>query len=289
MTVLRWAGSKKQLVKSVVEAMQEAAPFWRPEDGYYEPFFGGGFVFFALAKHAQTRNLDKPWAWLSDGNAALMNFWMQAGRQSAALLVETDALFSGYMACAGEEEKAEYFRACRRMFNVGLKLCGGAGPKQAALFFFLNRTCFNGLYRTNQKGEYNVPFGKIARPKRLTTEKANEINTALSDAWMRTGSYETALPTPGSLLYLDPPYPETFTAYDGVPWSEGAHVALAEWADRQRRNGVKVIVSQPDCELSRRLYAGWDSVSVSARRSIAAAGGKRGRAQELIFFRKAAV
>jgi DNA adenine methylase len=276
--LLRWAGSKKQLVKPVIEAMRETAPFWEPRHGYYEPFFGSGAIFFALAGKADPT---RQWATLSDGNVELMNFWRSV-RDRPELIADVEVLAAKY-ARGDVDKKREFYIEQRARFNEAR---GEDSGFQAARFFFLNRTCFNGLYRVNRRGGFNVPFGKVMNPAWLKVESVVEASGALHGARLSAGSFDQVKPHHGSMLYLDPPYPGTFTGYDGVTWNEASHQYFAEWAWAQAAMGVHVVISQPDCELSRRLFKDWASIPVVARRSISAANASRGSAKELIFFRK---
>lgn len=281
--MLRWCGSKRQLVTPIVNLMREATPYWHADDGYYEPFLGSGAVFFELCR--QIGELPtKPWARLSDTNAALMAFWETVRDAPTDLAEEIAKLAREYAAASGSEGQRWLYQRERDAWNAR----GSSDDtklEQAARFLFLNRTCFNGLWRTSKEGRFNVPFGKLVKPAFPAPIRIAVSSGLLQGARLTACSYADVKPPNGSLVYVDPPYPGTFTSYNGTAWTNDDHRRLAEWCKATSDAGAAVIVSQPDCSLSRGLYDNWRHAEVSVRRSVGGKGAKRGAAKELLFFR----
>jgi len=282
---IKWAGGKRSLVQRILELAQ--ADSFRPDTHrYIEPFVGGGAVFFAL----QSLHGNQIRSTISDANPYLMRAYrglrdnplhtVQALKRHAAL-----------------HSKAYYME----MRSAGPPDSEYQEAESAAWFIYLNKTCFNGLWRVNKSGMNNVPMGSSKTPPVICDE---EVLLAASAAlqWTHCMSMDfekTAEEAkPGDLVYMDPPYiplnHTSFTAYTKTGFSYKDHVRLRDTAMDLKNRGVRVIISNSDTKATRDLYQDssvkrrWHTDltftlhEVQARRSINCQSGGRGPVGELI-------
>jgi DNA adenine methylase len=263
---LKWAGGKGQLLQHLLECVERADTFRR----YHEPFVGGGALFFELSR---TGRLPKQ-AFLSDTNGPLIETYL-AVRDCVEDVIK---LLKEHKARHGEE----YFYEVRARVPDTL-------PERAARIIYLNRTCFNGLYRENSKGEFNVPFGRYVDPPICDEENLRAASIALGKAQIEQQPFETVLDRakPGDFIYFDPPYHPAsrtsyFTSYDRNGFGEDDQRRLAfvfnELADR----GVKVLLSNSMTPLVRSLYEGFTIDEVYANRAVNSRGDRRGKISEAL-------
>jgi len=234
--LLKWAGGKRGLV----ERIQGLFPDSHPESAYHEPFMGGGAVFFSLEPERGSVN---------DINPRLMNFY-RVVRDSPEELIE---LASGYT-----YEKEEYYRH-RTRFNER----PSDTVEDAALFLYLNKTAYNGLYRVNSKGEFNVPFGRYKDPTIVHPMRIMKASRLLHEVDIRCGDFLYLLETAeaGDLCYLDPPYvpasdTANFTDYSAGGFNEDDQLRLRDMCVELDTRGVAFVQSNSDTRLVRRLYGG---------------------------------
>jgi DNA adenine methylase len=178
----------------------------------------------------------------------------------------------------------DYFYALR-----GLELAGLDPVRRAARLVFLNRTCFNGLYRVNRAGRFNVPFGRYKNPRVLHADQLRASSRALQGVRLVVGDFTATLRAArrGGAAYLDPPYvprsaTSTFTAYAQDRFTDDDHRRLLEAFLRLQRRGVPVLLSNSDCRFTRALYRGLRVKAVRAGRSINAVAARRGPVSELL-------
>lgn len=260
---IKWAGGKTRL-------LSQYEPFW-PEswNHYHEPFLGGGAVFFRLMPDAAT---------LSDINGRLVKTYQAIRDDVDAVIAELERL----RACHGKEH---YYRS-RTRFNQprGLK-----SVELAALFIYLNKTCFNGLYRENRRGQFNVPIGSYRNPRIFDAGDLHAVSRALSDVELRVADFTDVLERaePGDLVYFDPPYvplsaTSSFASYTKAGFSlqmqERLAGVFAELADR----GCHVRLSNSDTPVVRELYSQWDLEVIQAPRMINSNARKRGCVDEVL-------
>jgi DNA adenine methylase len=256
---LKWAGGKTQLIPQIL------ARFPKKYARYFEPFLGGGAVFFALAPKT---------AWLSDTNAQLI----------AAYTAIRDDLPSVVAALRSHVATEQHF------YEVRAQQVGGLSEVQsAARTIFLNRTCFNGLYRVNSRGQFNVPFGKYKNPKICDVENLTRVSHALRSVTLRHADVFTAArdARAGDLVYFDPPYDPlspsaSFTSYTAGGFSREDQARLAGLARDLADRGVHVLLSNSDTPFIRQLYAGFRVEGVFARRAINSRADRRGPVGELL-------
>jgi len=261
---LKWVGGKTQLLRHIVGLIPEAV------ETYYEPFIGGGAVFF---------HLRPPRAVLGDLNQELIDCY-GAVRDRLPELV--DALGAHYY------EQGHYYET-RALRPADLEV-----PARAARTIFLNRTGFNGLYRVNQKGGFNVPFGRYTNPQICDEENLEACSGVLDSAELRCGPFAEVLATVGrgDFVYLDPPYvpvskTANFTGYVAGGFGPDDQTALAKELERLHAVGARFVISNADVDGVREMYEALDIdtlrvIGVQALRAVNSKTTKRGRVGEVL-------
>ena len=260
---LKWAGGKRQLLSEIAKHIPAGI------DRYYEPFLGGGAVFFELHK----LNLFERAA-ISDLNSDLM-FTYYVIRDNLNRLIHI-------LNKMPYNEDFYYQERAKDPANL-------SAVDRAARMIYLNRTCFNGLYRVNKKGKFNVPMGKYTNPKIVDAENLQAVRLVLKDVLMRTLSFDNAVrhATSEDFIYFDPPYlplseTASFTAYAACGFCYDEQVKLAELMFSLKQRNIKALLSNSYTPETRKLYKGLDIHTVSAKRNINSKGGKRGKVTELL-------
>ncbi len=263
---LKWAGGKTQLLPQLLPRLpggQTGLP--ARFERYFEPFLGSAALFFALQP---TR------AVLSDANPRLMAVY-QALQRDPEPVIAALARFRNERDC--------YYEA------RGWRHDELPQAQAAARIIFLNKTCYNGLYRENRRGEFNVPFGRYKNPRICDAANLRAVHRALEGVVLRCQDFAEALDDtlPGDFVYLDPPYhplsaTASFTGYhrDGFGVEEQRRLAAA--VRELDRRGVRFMLSNSDTPLIRELYAGYPACRVEARRAINSKAERRGKVAELI-------
>jgi DNA adenine methylase len=256
---LKWAGGKTQLLP---EILRRFPPVFRR---YHEPFLGGGAVFFAVGPAR---------AALSDINPDLVATY-------TALRDEPERVIRELLQHQASEE--HYYRV-RAQAPALLSVAAAA-----ARTIYLNRTCFNGLYRVNKKGEFNVPYGRYENPTLCDAENLRLVSLALHDVDI---AHADALSVGtraqrGDLVYFDPPYDPlsptaSFTSYAKGGFGKNEQAELADTFRRLAERGVSVVLSNSDTPLIRELYKGFRIDQVYARRAINSRADRRGHVAEVI-------
>lgn len=265
---LRWAGGKRQLLPYLLERVPEKF------GAYHEPFLGGGALFFALRAQGF-----KGLAHLSDLNWDLIQTYSQVRNAPESLIRMLGSL---------ENTEITYYqmRNQSRIAEPGAKGAVEKMRADAARFIYLNQTCFNGLYRVNSDGKFNVPYGHRKGDPHYNPELLRAASEALQVATISHQGFDRAVLAAacGDFVYFDPPYVPVkagaFTSYTAAGFGRTDHVRLADVAGTLRRRRVKVMISNSDTPLVRALYEGWHIESITARRSVGAK--VRGKAQELL-------
>ena len=233
----------------------------RKWDTYYEPFVGGGALLVELFNR---RLLSR--AVISDMNPELINLY-EVVKQEPERLVES-------LSSMRLENNLQYYLEQRSEFN-SLRRSGAAPAMRAALFLYLNRHSFNGLWRVNSSGDFNVPFGRYTNPSLPTTEHFRAFSTMLQDVEIRRLDFEKALHgvSPGDFVYFDPPYEPVsktahFTSYTQGGFTNADQVRLSTLCKNMSNRGVSFMVSNADVSGIASLYREFNSITVDARRSI---------------------
>lgn len=262
--IVKWAGGKSRLLPELFARLPER---W---GRYFEPFGGGAALFFALAPERGV---------LGDANADLV-------RMYRALAADVTPVIRKLRSHARAHSEPYYYGA-RARWNA--KRAAWAAATGAAAFIYLNKTCYNGLWRVNRAGGFNVPCGRYTKPPICVPDALWAAHHVLARAELRCGDYRATVDDAerGDLVYLDPPYePVTatakFTSYTSTAFGRDDQRALAEAARRLVARGCHVVLSNSDTPLIRALYAGFRIDTVRCSRSINSSADRRGRVDELI-------
>ncbi|MPZ23124.1 MAG: Dam family site-specific DNA-(adenine-N6)-methyltransferase [Dehalococcoidia bacterium] len=270
--IIKWAGGKTQLLGKILSAIPQHF------ETYHEPFFGGGAVFFALAAAGRV-----PRAVLSDMNPDLVNLYRVVRNDADALIAELQDLELRYLS-ADEHQRSSFYYCIR-----------GQAPedslRSAARTIFLNKTCYNGLYRVNRQGRFNVPHGRYANPKICNQPVILAASEALKLAEIKGPEDFSTVVTRargGDLVYFDPPYhplsaTASFTAYTADDFAWGDQLRLRQTFDELVTQGVTVLLSDSAHPNVIDLYEPKYVVNrVSARRAINSNGQLRGPVTEIL-------
>ena len=242
---LKWAGGKGQLIKEI----ENYYPFENSNIiKYAEPFVGGGAVLFdILSKY----NLEE--IYISDINAELINTYVIIREHIEELISLLNRYQSEYIPLETEERKPYYLKK-RERFN-DLKVNGNKGEniEKAALMIFLNKTCFNGLYRVNKKGLFNVPMGAYKNPLICDEKNLRAVSEKLQNVKIVCGDYKKSddFIDENTFVYFDPPYrplteTASFTAYTENLFDDEKQIELANFVESLHTKGAKVVVSNSD-------------------------------------------
>ena len=263
---LKWAGGKSRLLPAILPQLPARART------YYEPFVGGGAVFFAMWT---ARRFER--AVISDKNPHLVNVYRVVRDELPAL----KACLTEHAAHATD---SDWYYHVRSWDPDRLD-----PPENAARLLYLNRTCYNGLYRVNRAGAFNVPFGRYKNPRILDAPRLEAAHRALRAVEIRCMDFEEAADEAGEgdAVYFDPPYAPvsetaSFTGYHADAFDESAQTRLRDAYARCCERGVGAVLSNSDCALTRNIYAGFDVAVVRAARAINSAADRRGLVNELL-------
>jgi DNA adenine methylase len=256
---LKWAGGKRALLPALVPLLPASY------GAYYEPFVGGGAVFFAL---------EPARAFLNDANEELIN----------AYAVVRDRLDELLAALAAHENTEEHFRRVRAERPAAL-----GDIERAARFVYLNRTCFNGLYRVNARGEFNTPYGHYRNPTLVPERPLRAASAALRGVTLSSAGYREACASAGKndLVYLDPPYVAAggyadFRRYHREQFRDDDHEDLARLFKELDARGCHVRLSNAHTPWVLHLYADWTIHEVTTRRAINSDAAGRGPVREVV-------
>jgi len=275
---LKWAGGKAQML----DALLMRAPFG--EEGriasYFEPFVGGGALFFAQQRDPErvpARSV------LNDLNPELMVTFTAVRDELERLIERLDALQRRYVA-AGSDGRADFYYGVREKQPR-------APVEVAARLIFLNKTCYNGLYRVNRQGRFNVPHGRYKNPRILDCKVLRATSVALRGTELRCADFEQACEDAqrGDFVYFDPPFfPLTatsrFTSYTGADFRRDDQLRLKWCIDDLTERGVQVMLSNSPHPWVLGLYEGgrYRVEELPARRMINSRGDRRGGSSELV-------
>ena len=285
---LKWAGGKGQLLK-------EIGCYYPFNTGivkkYAEPFVGGGAVLFDILSHYELEEM-----YISDVNIELINTYLVIQKNVDELIHLLSAYQEEYLP-EGMQQRKEYYGKKRLRFNIcKTEVERFLNIEKAALMIFLNRTCFNGLYRVNRKGMFNVPIGAYKNPMICDEENLRKVAQKLENVRIVWGDYKKAASfiDERTFVYFDPPYrplTETanFTAYMETQFSDAQQIALANFVGEMNEKGAKILLSNSDPknvdandDFFDRIYAGYRIERVKASRMINCNSSGRGKIMELL-------
>lgn len=261
---LKWAGGKRALLPHLLELAPAQI------STYYEPFVGGGALFFALARERRFAR-----AILADRNAELIGCYR--------------AIKANVNAVIRHLERHPYDERHYYKVRDDLDLKKLSAPERAARLIYLNRAGYNGLYRVNSTGQFNVPFGRHRRPRICDPVGLKAVAAALTGVELVVGDFESVVASakPGDFVYFDPPYvpisaSSSFTRYAQQGFDLADQQRLADLFRRLVGRGVAALLSNSDCPTTRSLYDGLAPREVSVRRPINSVAGRRGAVGELL-------
>lgn len=267
---LKWAGGKGGLLDYILPLVP------RDFNAYFEPFLGGGALFFALKNMGKLANKSVT---LSDKNAELINAYKQIEAYPNALIHKLESLKQNH-------SKEQYYAIRNLDRSADFRLLDSA--TRAARFIYLNKTCFNGLCRYNAKGQFNTPMGSYANPSIFETSIIESVHNALQGVEIICDDFEAVAnrAKSGDFIYFDPPYfplsrTSSFTSYIDN-FSMSCQERLANVFRKLDSMGVKVLQSNSNTPFVRELYKDFELIEVSAKRAINCKGDKRGEVSELI-------
>lgn len=263
--ILKWAGGKGRILPLLLPML----PANVRELRHIEPFVGGGAMFFARRPES---------AYLSDANGALIETYRCIRDHVELVIVELGKLAKSHC-------KEQYYLS-RDRYNTSLP----NSIERAALFIYLNKTCFNGLYRVSKRGQFNVPMGRYKNPRILDAIKLRTASRTLESATLCCHGFNVVCDrtTSSNFVYLDPPYDPisdtaNFTSYTVGDFTRHSdHVYLRDCVDRMTERGVWCMVSNSDTPFVRQLYAGFRIRTISAPRSVSCKGSDRKSVNELV-------
>lgn len=282
---IKWAGGKSQLLSEIRKHYPNTV------ERYCEPFLGGGAVLFDVLQMFNPAEV-----LVNDINKELVNTYSQIKTNCDALLEQLKKYQDAYWSSTLEENKKSYFEK-RERFN-SLKVNGSEKDcvEKAALFIFLNKTCFNGLYRVNSKGLFNVPFNSVKKPLLCDTDNLTECSKLLQNVEITCGDYSQtrSFIDDKTFVYFDPPYrplstTSSFTAYSEKDFADKEQIALQKYVDELTQKGAKVVLSNSDPKNSDadddffdELYSDYDIERIEAKRMINSKASNRGAVRELL-------
>lgn len=263
---IKWPGGKTSVLKHLLPLVP------RTFQMYYEPFLGGGALYFRLAQLRQEGEMHFGHAFLSDVNANLIEVYLTVRGDVDGLLQilrKMDQAYQKKVALCLQEAKDMYLQI--RSKNPSTPL------DRAARFIFLNKTCFNGLYRENSKGGFNVPFGKYKTPNIYNPKLFRSAHQLLLDDFLIVSDYTVAgAAKQGDFVYLDPPYFPikqcSFTQYGSGQWTVQQHAQLSEFFRALNTRKVDLVLSNSDTPEVRELYKNLSVIEIRQNRSIGAKG-----------------
>lgn len=286
---LKWAGGKNQLLREIEQYYPYS--FERNINKYAEPFVGGGAVLFDILSKFDLEKL-----YISDINAELINTYQAVRYDVASLIRLLAGMQEIFLPMSAEKRKIYYLKQRERFNKLKISIGQNYNVEKAALMIFLNKTCFNGLFRVNKQGLFNVPIGSYKAP--LICDEANlrSISVRLQSVEIVCGDYRRSADfiDQNTFVYFDPPYrPLTntanFNAYTEKNFDDAAQRELAAFVNVMSQKGAKIVVSNSDpknidCndDFFDKIYADYKIKRVEANRMINCNGEARGKVKELL-------
>lgn len=292
---LKWAGGKTQLLEELESRLPACIKQKRVINCYIEPFVGGGALFFYLKSRYQIKK-----AYIMDNNPDLILAYKVIKRMPAAVIKELQKIERCYLSKSAEKRTTFYYRIRTAFNNQKSKINHGSFSsiwiKHAAFLIFLNKTCFNGLFRQNNRGGFNVPHGNYRNPKIADFENITAVSRALSNTVIFCADFTKSkkYASKNALVYFDPPYrplnaTASFTSYTKDGFSEQDQLRLANLCKHLSDKGVYVLLSNSDPTNEDKkdsffddIYREFNIQRVLANRMVNCNGDRRGQIRELL-------
>ena len=246
---LKWAGGKVHLVSALIKYLPEDIN----ERRYIEPFLGGGSLYFHLGPRQSI---------ISDLNHSLIDCYKEV-RDSPEQVAK-------YLQNFSHKNSEKFYYLQRDKYNMA-----ASSPKQAARFIYLNKASFNGIFRVNNKGEFNVPFSHKKKVVLPSIDHLKYVSKVLRKAKIKSSDYKKILESTdkGDFIYLDPPYPPLngtayFTHYTKERFSKTDQEELADMVGTMKNKKIRIMISNANTPLIKSLYKGWNTQILPVRRWI---------------------
>lgn len=261
--IVKWVGGKRQLMFELIKNMPKSY------NRYFEPFIGGGALFFELQPEQ---------AYISDMNEELINLYS----------IVRDNVYELIDDLSKHEVSKEYFLEIRNIDRTE-QYTELSDVERASRFIYLNRTCFNGMYRVNSQGQFNVPFGHYKNPRIIDENNLLNCSELLKKTEIKCADFSEILTKvkKGDWVYFDPPYvplneTSSFTSYTKDGFDIDMQFKLRDVCDELDTMGVKFMLSNSDTKLVNELYANYEIKKVFASRQINANADGRGKITEVL-------
>lgn len=291
---LKWAGGKTQLIPILENSLPESIQQSKTIPAYIEPFVGGGSFFFHLL---QKYHIEK--SVIIDINHELILTYRIIQSAVSELIEALQEVTSRYHQASFDEQSKFYYEKRKEYNHLTInpdQLECKANIQKSALLIFINKTCFNGLYRVNQKGFFNVPFGKHKKPVVYEADNLKNISWYLKKTKIIAGDFSEARKynKPGALFYFDPPYrpisqTASFTSYDGSDFVDIDQKRLADFCHQIEKKGAYFLLSNsdpknvnPNDNFFDDIFKDYQIARVKARRMINSNSEKRGEINEIV-------
>lgn len=267
--MLKWDGGKRQLLPEIVPMINEKSTL------YVEPFIGGGAVLF---------NMQPKKAIINDYNQELINVYKTVRDNLEELLDE--------LRVHEEKNSSDYYYEIRALDRAD-EFEKMSNIEKAARIIYLNKTCYNGLYRVNSSGQFNSPYGRYKKPNIVNEPVLRAISKYFNsnEIEILNGDYKEVLKnlSQEAFVYLDPPYmpissSSSFTGYTEGGFGYNSQVELKKECDKLNKQGIRFVQSNSDCEQIRELYKDYKIKTVKAKRSINSVAKKRGEINEVLIY-----
>jgi DNA adenine methylase len=264
--VLKWVGGKRQLLDVITPLLPQKV------STYCEPFVGGGALFYDLQPKT---------AFINDINAELIRVYEVIKKDVESLIGALQEF----------KNEADYYYAVRDWDRDKEKYSALSDVKKAARILYLNKTCYNGLFRVNSAGEFNSPFGNYRNPNIVNAPTLRAVSSYLNAATVHLTAldYEEVLKSlpKGAFVYLDPPYDpvsdtSSFTGYAKGGFSRDEQIRLRECCDELNRRGLKFMLSNSATDFIKEQYAAYHVTIVQAKRAVNSDAAKRGEIDEVV-------
>lgn len=284
---IKWVGGKSQLIEQLDAQLPADFGNW-DNVTYIEPFVGGGaMLFYMLQRYPNIQHTI-----INDINPDLATCYRTVRDTPEQLIESLKDIENAYLALESEDGRKDFFMAARDRYNEK----NLNAIENTTLFFFLNRTCFNGLYRVNKRGLFNVPFGKYTNPTICDPETIRKDSELLQRVVILNGDFEATFEYAqgNTLFYFDPPYrplseTSSFNDYAKEAFNDDAQIRLKGFCDRINESGFRFMLSNSDCKGKNEkdnffdvLYQAYQIERVWASRSINSNPNKRGKLTEIL-------
>ena len=284
---IKWVGGKGQLLEQLNSFLPNDIDRWEGAT-YIEPFVGGGAMLFYMLQHYP--NIKH--AFINDINKDLITCYCTVRDSAERLIASLKEIEEQYLSFDNEDDRKSFYLGIREKYNTK-KL---NAIDNTTFFIFLNRTCFNGLYRVNKSGAFNVPFGRYINPKICDAETIREDSKLLQRVTVMNSDFENTFQVASShtLFYFDPPYrplsnTSSFNDYTKESFNDDSQIRLKKFCDRMDEAGFHFMLSNSDCKDKNEndnffdvLYADYPIERVWASRSVNAIASKRGKLTEIL-------